>query len=144
MRLDVLKSMKDKNLPAGIYVIDDEQLDNMIAKMLIKRINTDINVVTFNDGQTAIDQIVFLSETSPESLPDYIFLDINMPGMNGWQFLKAYASRQIDRIKQIHIYIISSSIDYNDIIKSKSNPLVYDFINKPLNAENLKTILWAA
>ena len=136
--------MKEKSKPISVYVIDDEPLDNMIVKMLIKRVDTDINVNTLSDGQKAIDQLELLSETEPDCLPDYIFLDINMPGMDGWQFLKAYAGLKIGKMKRIVIYVISSSIDCNDITMSRANPLVADFINKPLNVENLRTILRAA
>ncbi|MES2266943.1 MAG: response regulator [Bacteroidota bacterium] len=136
--------MTEKNKPISVYVIDDEPLDNIIVKMLIKRVDTDINVNTLSDGQKAIDQLEHLSETEPDCLPDYIFLDINMPGMDGWQFLKAYAGLKIGNMKRIVIYVISSSIDCNDITMSKANPLVADFINKPLNVENLRNILRAA
>ncbi|MFD0766866.1 response regulator transcription factor [Mucilaginibacter lutimaris] len=130
--------------PATVYVIDDEPLDNMIVKMLIKRVDTAINVNTLSNGRKAIEQLAMVLQTSPESLPDYIFLDINMPGMDGWQFLKAYAALKIRKVKAIPIYIISSSIDSKDINRSKSNPLVADFMNKPLNVENLRTIFTAA
>ena len=133
-----------ENRPPTIYVIDDGPLDNMIFRMLIKRLDGKINVDAIDDGQNAINKLVETSQTEPERLPDYIFLDLNMPLMDGWQFLTEYERLKIDQFKKINIYILSSSIDYGDIAKSKSNHLVEGFINKPLNLENLKTIFQTA
>ena len=133
-----------KNRPTSIYVIDDEPLDNIIFKMLIKRVDGEIDVDAINNGHNAICKLVQISETEPERLPDYIFLDVNMPGMNGWQFLSEYERLKIGQFKKTHIYILSSSLYHEDYMKSQSNPLIEDFINKPINLENLKTIFKAA
>lgn len=133
-----------KKRSTSIYVIDDAPLDNMIFKMLMKRVSGEINVDAIDNGQNAINKLTLLSETEPECLPDYIFLDLNMPEMDGWEFLTEYSRLKIDKFKKTHIYILSSSIHHEDLVKSQSNPLVEDFINKPLNLENLKTIFRAA
>ncbi|MBL4678407.1 MAG: response regulator [Mucilaginibacter sp.] len=126
--------------PANIYVIDDERIDNMIFKLLVKRLDEAIKVNAIENGQHAIDQLLQLSRSEPSLLPDYIFLDINMPGMNGWQFLNEYDRLHIGQFKKIHIYILSSSVYGADVKKSHANPYVDDFINKPLDFENLKMI----
>ncbi|GAA4327240.1 response regulator [Mucilaginibacter gynuensis] len=128
------------NKPASVFVIDDEPLDNIIFKMLIKRVDDDINVNAINDGRNAIDQLLEIGIKTPESLPDYIFLDLNMPGMNGWDFLKEFKRLGLNRFKKIQINILSSSVFSEDIVRSRSNPLVDNFFNKPINLDNLKTI----
>lgn len=135
--------MTETNKLRRIYVIDDTPLDNMIFKMLIKRVDLKINVDAIDNGQSAINKLVQVS-AEPDLLPDYIFLDLNMPQMDGWEFLSEYKRLKIGLHKKIQIYILSSSIDNDDMMRSKSNPLVEDFINKPLDLENLKTIFEAA
>jgi len=136
--------MINTNLLRNIYVIDDAPLDNMIFKMLIKRVGIEINVDAIDNGRNAIEKLIQVSESNPKCLPDYIFLDLNMPEMDGWQFLREYRRLKIDDFKKTQIYILSSSIDNEDIVKSKLNPLVVDFINKPLDLDNLKNIFKAA
>jgi CheY-like chemotaxis protein len=73
-----------------------------------------------------------------DKLPDYILLDINMPIMNGWDFLDEYKRLSIDPLGKTKIYIISSSVFSNDINKAKSYNLVKSFISKPLSVEKIK------
>jgi CheY-like chemotaxis protein len=75
-----------------------------------------------------------------QKLPDYILLDINMPIMNGWEFLDEYKRLNLDPLGKSKIYIISSSVFSNDINKARSYPLVKDFISKPLNVEKIKEL----
>ncbi len=92
------------------------------------------------NGKFAIDQLVEIQRKDPEKLPDYILLDINMPIMNGWEFLDEYKRLNIDPAGKCKIFIISSSVFSNDINKARSYPLVKDFISKPLNVEKIKEL----
>jgi CheY-like chemotaxis protein len=74
-------------------------------------------------------------------LPNYILLDINMPIMNGWEFLDEYKHQNIDPSGKSKIFIISSSVFSNDISKARSYPLVRNFISKPLSIEKIKEML---
>ena len=89
------------------------------------------------NGKYAIDQLMDIQRVDPEKLPDYILLDINMPIMNGWEFLDEFKRLNIDPLGKCKIYIISSSVFSNDINKARSYPLVKDFISKPLNVEKI-------
>jgi response regulator RpfG family c-di-GMP phosphodiesterase len=133
-----------KDRPTSVYIIDDQPLDNIIVEMLIKRVDKEIDVNIINNGESAINKLIEISQSEPKLLPDYIFLDINMPGMDGWQFLSEYARLKMDQLKKTRIYILSSSFYHEDITRSHSNPLVVDFISKPFKLENLRTILMAA
>ncbi|RCH55583.1 response regulator [Mucilaginibacter hurinus] len=121
----------------SVLLVDDDEINNFISIKLIKKaiLNTDISACL--NGRFAIDQLL---AKDPNDLPDYILLDINMPIMNGWEFLDEYNRLNIDPLKKTKIYIISSSVFSNDIAKAKSYPLVQDFISKPLNVERIKEI----
>ncbi|MDB5287322.1 MAG: hypothetical protein JWR05_2271 [Mucilaginibacter sp.] len=135
--------MTTNNFFPKIMVIDDEELDNAIFKMLINRVikNSEIDIVV--NGEEAIKKLLELSN-NPELLPDFIFLDLQMPVMNGWQFLEEFERLNIDPLRKIQIYILSSSILSDDIDKSLSNPLVEDFLSKPINLDKIRTIFEAA
>ena len=90
------------------------------------------------NGKFAIDQLYDIQKNNPEKLPDYILLDINMPIMNGWEFLDEYKRLNIDPAGKSKIFIISSSVFSNDINKARSYPLVKSFISKPLSVEKIK------
>jgi CheY-like chemotaxis protein len=124
----------------SVLLVDDDEINNFISIKLIKKaiLNTDITACL--NGKFAIDQLVGIQQKNPHDLPDYILLDINMPIMNGWEFLDEYKRLNIDPLKKTKIYIISSSVVSNDISKAKSYPLVQDFISKPLNVERIKEI----
>jgi CheY-like chemotaxis protein len=95
------------------------------------------------NGRFAIDQLVDIQKRDPEKLPDYIFLDINMPIMNGWEFLEEYKRLNIDPLGKSKIFIISSSVFSNDINRAKSYPIVKSFVSKPLSVEKIKELFEA-
>ncbi|GAA4902617.1 response regulator [Mucilaginibacter defluvii] len=124
----------------NVLLVDDDEINNFISIKLIKKALLNTSITACLNGKFAIDQLVELQQKDPESLPDYILLDINMPIMNGWDFLDEYNRLGIDPLKKTKIYIISSSVFSNDISKAKSYPLVNDFISKPLNVDRIKEI----
>lgn len=124
----------------SVLLVDDDEINNFISIKLIKKalINTDIMACL--NGRFAIEQLVEIQEKDPSKLPDYILLDINMPIMNGWEFLDEYKRLNLDPLGKSKIYIISSSVFSNDINKARSYPLVKDFVSKPLNVEKIKEL----
>lgn len=136
--------MTANNFFPKILVIDDEELDNAIFKMLINRVIKNSEVDVMVNGEEAIKKLLEVSNHNPELLPDFIFLDLKMPVMNGWQFLKEFERLNIDPLRKIQIYILSSSVLSDDIDKSLSNPLVEDFLSKPINLDKIRTIFEAA
>jgi CheY-like chemotaxis protein len=125
---------------ASFFVIDDEELDCVIVKALMKKILVDPKIDSFQNGKNAIDQLIKINDSNPEQLPDFIFLDLAMPVMDGWEFLAEFDRLKIDSLKKSKIYILTSSVSIDDVTRSKHNPLVIDFINKPLDFEKIKNI----
>lgn len=125
--------------PLTICLIDDDRIYQFTAKRIIELVNPMQKVLVFSNGKEALD---FFSQQTlkHDELPDVILLDINMPVMNGWEFLEAYNGVKSDLDKHINIYMVSSSVDANDKLRSKTFD-VKDFIEKPLDKEMMLKIL---
>lgn len=124
----------------SVAIIDDDKIFQQIIKKTIGQIETIENIYTFSDGKEAIDYFGIYS-SDIKMLPDVIFLDLNMPNMNGWEFLEAYFLLEPNLAKKSTIYIVSSSVDPNDLIKVKASNEVSDYLVKPLNIEFFTQIL---
>ncbi|MES2426444.1 MAG: response regulator [Bacteroidota bacterium] len=133
--------MNANSKPISILLVDDDEINNFISIKLIKKALDNTSISSCLNGKFAIDQLVELQKRDPALLPDFILLDINMPIMNGWEFLDEYRRLEIDPLGKSKIYIISSSVFSNDINKAKSYPLVKNFISKPLSVEKIKEML---
>jgi len=125
----------------SILLVDDDEINNFISVKLIKKTLLNTEIKTCLNGKFAIDLLVEMQDQNPDELPDYILLDINMPIMNGWEFLEEYKRLKIDPKGKSKIFIISSSVFNNDINKAKSYSLVKDFISKPLSVDKIKEVL---
>jgi len=119
-------------------IIDDDFIHQFGMRRMIQRYEPTSAVIEFSNG---LDALNFLKSTQEaEELPEVIFLDINMPVMNGWEFMEEFAKIRNMLKKKIEIYILSSSTDSHDIKKAKSNPEIKDYIVKPLTPDLLKNI----
>ncbi|MEZ5018501.1 MAG: response regulator [Flavipsychrobacter sp.] len=121
-------------------LIDDDQSTNFINKMLITRANCSHKIVTQNTGLHAIEFIKSNIEADCDK-PILIMLDLNMPIMNGWEFLEEYEQLGLFHQKDIRLIVLTTSINPDDIERAKNTNLVHSFINKPLTAQKLDTIL---
>lgn len=122
----------------SLFVIDDDKIYHFLLKNLFKQNGIDVQSTFFCNGQDAIDHIV---HNGKDALPDLILLDVNMPIMNGWQFLEEFlkVSKEIDKMPDI--YMISSSNNEVDINKAKEfNGAVKDYFLKPICKEDLQKI----
>lgn len=126
-----------------ILLVDDDEINNFISIKLIKKVLLNTEISACLNGRFAIDELIEINRKDPASLPDYILLDINMPIMNGWEFLDEYEKLNIDVAGKTKIYIISSSVFSNDISKAKTYRSVKDFVSKPLNIEKINELFVA-
>src|ERR1700760_3128064 len=132
--------MEFNSRSVSVLLVDDDEINNFISIKLIKKALLNTEIMACLNGKFAIDQLVDIQRKDPEKLPDYILLDINMPIMNGWEFLDEYKRLNIDPSGKCKIYIISSSVFSNDINKARSYPIVKSFISKPLSVEKIKEL----
>jgi len=133
--------MSSSNNPVSILLVDDDEINNFISIKLIKKAVDNADIKACLNGKFAIDELSEIQRQDPSKLPDYILLDINMPIMNGWEFLDEYKRLNIDPAGKSKIFIISSSVFSNDISKARSYPLVKNFVSKPLSVEKIKEML---
>lgn len=122
--------------PVKFFIVDDDKVFVFLAKKIIKSVSTDVDFKSFEDGMAIFE---YLKEiiSKPELLPDIIFLDLNMPVMDGWEFLKEYVLLHEKIEKKIPVYLVSSSISPHDIERAKNISVVSDFIIKPLRREKI-------
>ena len=125
----------------NVCLIDDDKIYQFTAKMILEATGLTHSIKTFFNGQEAIDYLLDPTNNDPEKLPDVIFLDINMPVMNGWEFLEAFQIFWKDLHKRIVVYVVSSSVDASDIQKSKTYEAVTDYVIKPINRDKYRELL---
>ena len=120
-----------------VCIVDDDDIYVRLTKRLIQSADFADNTLVFKNG---LDAIKYIKENkaASEKLPDAILLDLNMPIMDGWQFLDEFSESPPE--KNIAIYIISSSIDPVDLTKSKEYPVVKNYFTKPVQVNTLEEI----
>lgn len=124
----------------NIYLVDDDKLFIFLLKKTIGLTGIPTQITDFPDGQSALDHIKS-NASDASKLPDVIFLDLRMPIMDGWEFLEEYKHIADTLAKKNRLYVFSSSISPYDIENAKNNPLVTDFIIKPILKEKFAEIL---
>lgn len=123
-----------------VYLIDDDDIFVFLTKKTILKVSADVEVEVFSDGFQAITHLKRIQHQK-ESLPDVIFLDLNMPVMDGWGFLSEYQDIYGSLARKTELYIVSSSISPHEMERSKNIRVVSDFIIKPLVKEKFLEII---
>jgi len=120
-------------------IIDDDTVYVSLVRKLIKVKKLSNNILVFKNGKDAIE---FFKNAN--SLPDLILLDLNMPIMNGWEFLDEFRPIRKRSKKSLNLYVVSSSIDPTDSKKAKSIECVRDYISKPISIQSFEQIFSVA
>jgi PAS domain S-box-containing protein len=114
-----------------VFIIDDDPVNNLIAKKLLERTVKNIEIKEFINPQKALEQL------ANGVVPDLILLDINMEPMDGWGFLTEFEKLNLS----VQVVMCSSSIDPADLSRAKQHNLVTDFLSKPLTTAHIKQLL---
>lgn len=130
--------MSTPRYPA-VMLVDDNELDNFINKKLIENENFAGQIIVCPSAAAALES---LKKSAAEGaiLPSIIFLDIMMPGMDGFGFLEEFNKLDDAIKKSIRVIMLSTSESFKDLNRANQNPYVAKFLNKPLNKAVLDAI----
>jgi CheY-like chemotaxis protein len=126
---------------AKILLIDDDNTTNYLHKKVISKTNLCSSLIVANDGEKGVEALLEMNNTCNSSDGDVlIFLDLNMPIMDGWEFLST-----LDKIKDeikfnFLLFVVSSSVNGDDIDRAEKNCLVTKYLKKPINIQSIENI----
>ncbi len=119
-------------------IIDDSQIDIFIATKMIQNAIDGANIQSFIYATEALESI---KKTSSNNVQTIVFVDINMPLMNGFEFMTEFEKLPIE-IQNLHIpYFLTSSINESDILKAKTFITAKDYLNKPITQQSIQNLL---
>jgi CheY-like chemotaxis protein len=128
-----------------VLVIDDDEPTNFFNQMIVEKSGCTNHVEAVQSAQEALEYLTkSVHEHGEEErypCPDLIFLDINMPAMNGWEFLEKYRQLHEKHQGKIVVVMLTTSLFPEDKVKAKDIPEIAGFENKPLTEEKLQRIL---
>lgn len=121
-------------------IIDDDPIFIYGTKRIMNEVNFSDTILEYNNGQDALEGLTEITEAG-DLMPEVIFLDLNIPIMNGWEFLEEFDKLPVQNEKKIIIYIVSSSVDPRDLKRLKDFKQVDNYILKPITPNDLEAVL---
>ena len=131
-------------MKVNVMLIDDDIIDLFISQKNIEKLEIDSEIKTFGTGISAINYLKKLETEKTKQdafIPDYILLDINMPKMNGFQFMNEFNKLSIVKERNIKVYMLSASNNTKFIDNAKSGRFSDGFMEKPLTVGKLDNML---
>jgi CheY-like chemotaxis protein len=125
-------------MAAHIFIIDDDPIDQFVAKRVISSVYTESTIEVFSQAGLALDRLRWLTVNEASRFPGLIFLDINMPIMNGFGFLEEFTELLSGLNASCKVIILSSSLHEEDISKAMSHRVVKTYISKPITTQILE------
>jgi CheY-like chemotaxis protein len=125
-------------MKTAIFIIDDDPIYRMIAAKMLCNFDASIKIIECANGEIGLDHLKQIKNACHQII---ILLDINMQQLDGWFFLEELERHDFYNLQHLEIYLVSSSIDDGDLIRSKNFAFVKGFYSKPLVREDIKNII---
>jgi CheY-like chemotaxis protein len=125
-----------------VLLVDDDEPTNFLNQMLVEEVGCAQHIEVAQGGELALDYLTN-SESAENKYPcpDLIFLDINMPAMNGWEFLEKYRELEKKHKGKVILVMLTTSLFPEDKLRAEAMPEISGFEHKPLTPEALKRIM---
>jgi|TARA_B110000908_G_scaffold170608_1_gene230688 CheY-like chemotaxis protein len=120
-----------------VAIIDDDEIFQFTTKIKFEKLGLVEDVMIFNDGEEAMQ---FIQSGNKEDMPEILLLDINMPIVDGWDFLELFEKVPKEKKQMMEILMLSSSINPDDVKRAEANAYVVDYITKPISDADVKKI----
>jgi len=124
-------------------VVNDDDIFLLIASKMLNKAQFTDEILTATNGEKALayfSEIVSMGETCYDKAPEFVFLDLNMPVMNGWDFLEVFSSKYAHLFPETKVVIVSSTTDNNDLVQLEKYRMVSDFMCVPMTLQKLDGI----
>jgi len=118
----------------SVLLLDDNEDDNFIHERYIRRVEWAEEIIVFEEAELALD---YLKNTT--EMPQIIFIDVNMPVMNGFQFLDKASEAGVP-LSRAQVVMVTSSLHPDDCQRAAEHPLVNEYLNKPIDADALNAL----
>jgi len=128
-----------------VLLIDDDEPTNFMSNMVLEEADCATHIQIMQSAKKALDYLSIPIEPSKEQnahpYPELIFLDINMPAMNGWEFLDQYSQLKQTGIQKPVIIMLTTSINPDDQLKAEKIPMIDGFENKPITSNMVEKLM---
>jgi CheY-like chemotaxis protein len=134
---------KPKSKYSTAMLIDDSEIDNFINLKMLEGCNFADHIYAHTNGKSALEFLKNIERMGNKDnflFPEVIFLDLNMPVMDGYQFIDEFGKMQDSLKNRTKIVILTTSLNPSDLERSKKYPQIIKFVNKPLTSQTLDSL----
>lgn len=125
-----------------VFCIDDDPITLMLCEKVFNKTAFCNKTIKALNGELALNYFkeLVLNNSENKTIPNLILLDLNMPVINGWEFLQVFENEYITQLTDLKVIILSSSLNPDDKEIIKKHPVIIDFITKPLTIESVENL----